>query len=1124
MATKTRGPYDKEDTEKDFLDMMDASISEEEKQAMEQRAVDGAADDILKDSEEPESFFNVDGSPKEKSKSDADGAPGDPLDPTDEERKDLEDSGFYVTPASEETKQELRSGQGRMGRFAKRRGLIIASSIGLSVGGSILGFIFSVLPFELQHIKNVFETEIGGIKGAVVETRSGYLYSRAFFFHEDADGMRRFDGFKERGMVATLTGKNFRTQNVIADLRSKGFDFVPARDSTGRFTGRLDRIVTPDGDIEVNNGGGFIQAWRDQRTARKGLKAALKEVNGEPSGWYWRSRAARTVYSSWRYGALRGDWISDGVNRNLDSMRLIIRNGIITLRDKASARVSGIARDTTEAEGETTTTDRQSGGELQEEAADRKARLVDGEPGRRNYIRLLRQALTDPDTFTGQIGSAGLRAVNIFGTLDGGCELRRIANTVEVGARVLRAENLGAYATMFLSAADITLTGEVDAQDVGAFTALLRQKNPETGNDFFGSGSWQWASTGRGTVQSDMRNVYSVGGGFTGTLGGFTNQIDSVVGGNPNTVCGFATNIFVQIGGSIVGGLLSGISFGTFLAVSLGANLALGVLIGVAQAVFTPMIIDMVAGTIITGDEFGDEMAAGLLSGYNSLNGLQASNHGMRPLTSEQLAVLTKERDKNIAYEQSQMGIFERYFSPKNHRSITSVAAISMPTSLKAGLTTFGSFMRNPFSMVASPAGVILGNKSYTMALNSDQCTDSDVNSENFASDPFCNLLFGQEVGLLTVQPEDNLYRMLGGDPCAALARQNRFDECTTNFVDEEGFPADNARGELYQEYLDRCVNKFDIIHNNNEEFGSTPTSFCYEDNRRIDNQGTISYMSDQEVIAHHSKVHDFDDFDRIVAYQEGYELPGEAGRAYAQEPFETYNPTLIQRFRLHRMDQVIWDSMTEEWNGDFQIEGALATARDEAPSTGLIFPPNLDTQPVDDNGYFLMPESVDGSYEFNIGTPPQSRCGSETLIGAIYTVAQRWHEANPNSILRIGDLNEAEGHVSHRNGIDVDITVGAAPADPDTYDSRAQADPDAGNVAQDPTSEGSIQLARMFADTGVIDVIGYEDDRVINDYEEYARANDLPGRVASWSDHADHFHVRIQSQYRLPFSERCGE
>ena len=95
--------------------------------------------------------------------------------------------------------------------------------------------------------------------------------------------------------------------------------------------------------------------------------------------------------------------------------------------------------------------------------------------------------------------------------------------------------------------------------------------------------------------------------------------------------------------------------------------------------------------------------------------------------------------------------------------------------------------------------------------------------------------------------------------------------------------------------------------------------------------------------------------------------------------------------------------------------------------------------------------------------------------------------------------MNASEGHASHEDGRDVDIT---------TANKRAA------NVKGDPAF--STELGKMFIDTGVIDVIFYNDYEVIDAVNAYAKEKGLPARMEFWPNHFDHFHVRVLEKFAL--------
>ena len=199
-----------------------------------------------------------------------------------------------------------------------------------------------------------------------------------------------------------------------------------------------------------------------------------------------------------------------------------------------------------------------------------------------------------------------------------------------------------------------------------------------------------------------------------------------------------------------------------------------------------------------------------------------------------------------------------------------------------------------------------------------------------------------------------------------------------------------------------------------------------------------------------------------------------------------------------------------------------LTDARECVPDTsadagitidGITYPPNL-TGPLA-HGYWRMPTTAapDGTYVWSPGAPLAERCGSKTLVGVIYTAAVAYKAAYPDSAVRVGDLNAAPTHKTHNVGIDVDITT----ANRDAARMRS-----IGGGAD--TVQRSIALAKMFLATGQIRWIYYNDPAVQTAVNTYAAGNGLAGRMKTVSGHQDHFHVRLNLDHTLPFSNYCPE
>ncbi len=165
--------------------------------------------------------------------------------------------------------------------------------------------------------------------------------------------------------------------------------------------------------------------------------------------------------------------------------------------------------------------------------------------------------------------------------------------------------------------------------------------------------------------------------------------------------------------------------------------------------------------------------------------------------------------------------------------------------------------------------------------------------------------------------------------------------------------------------------------------------------------------------------------------------------------------------------------------------------------------PPRFDgPNPVGGGGYVQLPPSWDGSYRFEDPTCHGEHYGSADLVNVIRNVAAQWKARYPNGRLNIGDLTAGAGHASHKNGIDFDL-------DATTNGRDWVADYTRGNYNRQAT----IELARMFADTGKLKIIFYNDRQVINAFG---------GKMQRWPNHANHFHVRINTAKLPTWAPEC--
>lgn len=191
-------------------------------------------------------------------------------------------------------------------------------------------------------------------------------------------------------------------------------------------------------------------------------------------------------------------------------------------------------------------------------------------------------------------------------------------------------------------------------------------------------------------------------------------------------------------------------------------------------------------------------------------------------------------------------------------------------------------------------------------------------------------------------------------------------------------------------------------------------------------------------------------------------------------------------------------------------IGGDPAQSTESAVINGINYPPNLGSTNAD--GYYKMPPAPNGEYTFGgWNFCGNHSYGNKELIGAIYTAALRWKAKYPQYTFRIGDLNGRkvpayQGHSSHGNGVDVDIV---------TYGNW--------NLQINAPTEVNIDLGKAFIDTGITKLIiiggkvfNKNAPIVQNALKEYANSKGLPFQTYGIGNHDNHFHIRINDQFRL--------
>jgi hypothetical protein len=198
--------------------------------------------------------------------------------------------------------------------------------------------------------------------------------------------------------------------------------------------------------------------------------------------------------------------------------------------------------------------------------------------------------------------------------------------------------------------------------------------------------------------------------------------------------------------------------------------------------------------------------------------------------------------------------------------------------------------------------------------------------------------------------------------------------------------------------------------------------------------------------------------------------------------------------------------------DGDLSFYSDVSGVLQRIPQPGTVDPNVYSEIPETDNvkrdyipgkpnqsGFVLLPARGPG-WMSNEGTPDSQRWGVPKLIEALVVVAAEWKRRGNTMPLVYGDISLRYGghfppHVSHREGIDVDIRpIGYKPGR-SFYGGT--------NYNRAKTRE----LIKLIINNGVLPV-GMANNKIQIGFQDPVLVGE--GLTLDWSGHKDHFHVRF--------------
>lgn len=765
-------------------------------------------------------------------------------------------------------KGTLWSATDRFKGFSRVKKRIISGGVMMGIAGVLAVVLMSAVTpaLELFHIKEVLTQRIGDVQSLVVKTRSGKLYSRAFFFDENG-----FDGYKSRGSIFSIYD-NYKTSNLLDDIRGVDDSF---NIDYNQKTGRVNSISWTDSDgvlQKVGSAEEFEGMWKKRGGIRAGLETAYPD-----KGYFWRARQARRLYA--RAGltyslsnflentrlAKAVDDLAAKLGKSFTPMQKVVAKlryaafGNI-FDDYTPGNLHIVTKDTTEDAADAETASAKESKAIASDLADEGDNLVDDllekgpdyrpdslpPSGSRGFVGSLISGSADEIAVKMAKASATAAVVgNIVDTAEKVCRVKYLADIVEIGARTVRSEKLGEYFTNFAGPADAGKVEDLSSESVSGMVQRVHTVD-SNGDGFYAGGGWDWASGGNGVVNPDNIDKFSTSGGSVETLSLVNSFINQSGGGVISKSCSVATNPLFQV---IVGVGEAAVTYGpcatglgcTFTASKLAAGATIAAAkeaaFAIIMAVIRPIAVRIVAGAVVDYLEVGPEMSDALVSGASAWFGRRSASSGMRPLTSRLFSQLESEvKDEKIKYY-AQQGFYEKYLDPTNTNSVLFASLVKIPHSVD-GFTASLKSMVSGFDPVGLLASTFYNNASAgtALALNdaSSQCADPAIVDNNIATDPFCNPIYGEDLEKLdAVDPLDNINWMID----SGYISPNLSPSGEVQYCDEDPGIDQSRCSSDYKDYVEQCFLPVTTIKNEKNEVQTK----CFSDGPDV--LGTGKYL-----------------------------------------------------------------------------------------------------------------------------------------------------------------------------------------------------------------------------------------------------------------------------------------
>lgn len=365
--------------------------------------------------------------------------------------------------------------------------------------------------------------------------------------------------------------------------------------------------------------------------------------------------------------------------------------------------------------------------------------------------------------------SGAARALLVTGILDSACTAYNGVRALSAGAKAVRSQQLAQYATVFLNVADRIKASEAEDTEVETIGDILMAidsdktvtnefslsgsdinnpivtevDNPYYGKNAFDSAGYKVAAYNDAPTLTARDQLYTIGGGLSGTLDGSLNTIKSMIGADIQATCGTVQSWWFRIGSGVAGIALGVVSGGGTIIGQVAASAGIGITLGAVMSYTQAALTDIVAGTTVTANTNGPDSGNAIFSGVSAILGGIAMTRGMTPGNTSTLqsytTVQTEVKNEYIATEtyEAQETPFDIY---NQYSFLGSFVRKINPTIISSSST-----ISKIASIVSSGFSSIIPKTNAASEFNPNRfssCEDEGYQELGIDADVFCNVRY----------------------------------------------------------------------------------------------------------------------------------------------------------------------------------------------------------------------------------------------------------------------------------------------------------------------------------------------------------------------------------------------